>query len=198
MRARRAGSIRGTSPALAKSGRHHRTPASPGDRMTMHALRRLVPIAAFQWLLVFAAAECAYADAKAEAAPIQQLRIYEIFDSNKQAFHERFRDHAARIMARYDFRIVAMWESRFENRTEFVYLLEWPNEATMKDRWARFMADEEWAAIKKRTGAEHGRLVGAIEDRTLRATDYSSLKTFEDNSRSDAANAAPEKNSLSP
>ena len=31
---------------------------------------------------------------------VHQLRIYEIFDSNKQAFHERFRDHAMRIMAR--------------------------------------------------------------------------------------------------
>jgi hypothetical protein len=145
--------------------------------MTTQALRRLVTIAVVQWLLVFAAAESAHADANAQAA-IQQLRIYEIFDANKQAFHDRFRDHAARIMARYDFRIVAMWESRFENRTEFVYLLEWPDEATMKDRWAKFMADEEWAAIKKRTGAEHGRLVGAIEDRTLRATEYSPLKAF--------------------
>ena len=43
---------------------------------------------------------------------IHQLRIYEIFDSNKKAFHDRFRDHAMRIMARYDFRIVATWESK--------------------------------------------------------------------------------------
>jgi hypothetical protein len=143
--------------------------------MTLPALHRLALICAFQCLLVFATA----GHADAEAGPIQQLRIYEIFDGNKQAFHDRFRDHAARIMARYDFTIVAMWESRFENRTEFVYLLEWPDEAAMKDRWAKFMADEEWAAIKKRTGAQHGRLVGAIEDRTLRATSYSPRRDFE-------------------
>jgi hypothetical protein len=110
------------------------------------------------------------------AAPVQQLRIYEIFDNNKQAFHDRFRDHAARIMAKYDFRIVAMWESKWEGRTEFVYLLEWPDEQTMKDRWAKFMADKEWAVIKKETGAVHGTLVGSIEDRTLRVTDYSPRK----------------------
>src|SRR4029434_11072462 len=57
---------------------------------------------------------------------IHQLRIYEIFDSNKKAFHDRFRDHAMRIMAKYDFNIVATWESKKDNRTEFVYLLEWP------------------------------------------------------------------------
>jgi hypothetical protein len=43
---------------------------------------------------------------------IHQLRIYEIFDNNKKAFHDRFRDHAMRIMAKYDFKIVATWESK--------------------------------------------------------------------------------------
>ena len=104
---------------------------------------------------------------------VHQLRIYEIFDHNKQAFHDRFRDHAMRIMAKYDFNIVAMWEAKNGARTEFVYLLEWPDEATMKDRWAKFMADQEWSAIKKETAAKYGQLVGEIQDRTLKLTDYS-------------------------
>jgi hypothetical protein len=33
-----------------------------------------------------------------------------------------------RIMAKYDFKIVATWESKKDNRTEFVYLLESPDE----------------------------------------------------------------------
>jgi hypothetical protein len=116
--------------------------------------------------------------ARAEAnddtrSPVHQLRIYEIFENNKAAFHERFRDHAARIMAKYGFKIVSMWESKFADRTEFVYLLEWPDEQTMKSRWAAFMADEEWKRIKKETGAKHGQFVGDIEDRMLRLTEYS-------------------------
>ncbi len=55
--------------------------------------------------------------------------------------------------------------SQHDGRTEFVYLLQWPDRATLTDRWARFMADPEWAAIKKRTAAQHGQLVGDIEDR---------------------------------
>ena len=101
---------------------------------------------------------------KATASVIHQLRIYEIFDGNKMAFHERFRDHAMRIMARYGFKIVATWESRHHNRTELVYLLEWPDTETMKERWAE---------IKKATAEAHGPLVGDIEDRTLEFTDYS-------------------------
>ena len=103
---------------------------------------------------------------------IHQLRIYEIFEHNKAAFHDRFRDHAARIMKTYGFEIVAMWEARTERRTEFVYLLAWPNEAEKNAAWARFMADEEWKEIKRVTSAKHGDLVGAIEDRVLVATAY--------------------------
>ena len=109
----------------------------------------------------------------AGAQPVQQLRVYEIFDGNKEAFHERFRDHAQRIMARHGFRIVSMWETRHAGRAEFVYLLDWKDEATMKAAWTAFMADAEWAEIKRVTGAKHGKLVGEIQDRTLRLTTYS-------------------------
>jgi len=115
----------------------------------------------------------------AEQAPvIHQLRIYEIFDKNKQAFHARFREHAMRIMAKYDFKILAIWETQHNGRTEFAYLLQWPDRATLTDRWAKFMADPEWAAIKKRTAAEHGQMVGEIQDRVLEVQDYSPTHTF--------------------
>ena len=109
---------------------------------------------------------------------IHQLRIYEIFDSNKKAFHDRFRDHAMRIMAKYDFKIVATWESKKDNRTEFVYLLEWPDNETRADRWKKFLRDPEWIKIKKETGEINGPLVGEIQARTLYLTDYSPHKTL--------------------
>ena len=39
--------------------------------------------------------------------------------------------------------------------------------ATKERAWAAFLADKEWKEIKRRTRAEHGDLVGEIEDRTL-------------------------------
>ena len=104
---------------------------------------------------------------------IHQLRIYEIFEHNKAAFHERFRDHAARIMRTYGFDIVVMWEAKTPRRTEFVYVLAWPDEGVKNAAWAKFMADEEWKEIKRATRAAHGDLVGEIEDRLLVSTDYS-------------------------
>jgi kynureninase len=108
--------------------------------------------------------------------PVHQLRIYEIFEHNKAAFHLRFRDHAWRIMKGYGFTVLGFREARTAARTEFVYLLEWPDEATMRTAWSSFMADREWAEIKRRTKAAHGDLVGAIEERVLEGTPYSPWK----------------------
>jgi hypothetical protein len=118
------------------------------------------------------------ADAGKQQNVIYQLRIYEIFEGNKKAFHDRFREHAMRIMARYDFKIVAIWEAKKDDRTEFIYLLEWPDKETLTDRWAKFMQDQEWSQIKRETSEIHGTMVGKIEDRTLELTDYSPLKTL--------------------
>jgi heme-degrading monooxygenase HmoA len=108
--------------------------------------------------------------------PIYQLRIYEVPKENEQVFHERFRDHAYRIMKKYNFKILAMWKSEFNERTEFVYLLEWENESIMKGGWEKFLADQEWKNIKTETAKIHGTFVNNIHDRTLLLTDYSPRK----------------------
>ncbi|HEY0505422.1 MAG TPA: NIPSNAP family protein [Lysobacter sp.] len=129
-------------------------------------------------VLLAACAPAALAQSGAAPGNIHQLRVYEIFDATREQFHARFRDHAMRIMRRHGFDIVATWESRRDGRLEFVYLLQWPDEATMRERWTAFMADEEWARIKRETRAQ-GPMVGEIDERTLRVTDYSPTRSFE-------------------
>ena len=104
---------------------------------------------------------------------IQELRIYEIFEHNKAAFHTRFRDQAVPIFRRHGFHIVTMWECQGEKGPEFVYILNWPDEGTRVAAWETFRADEEWMEIKRRTAAKHGDLVGGIQNRVLTRTDYS-------------------------
>jgi hypothetical protein len=134
---------------------------------TSHTLKAAVS------LLLFCVALPLVSLAESHTPVVHQLRIYELFDDTREAFHERFRDHAQRIMERHDFNIVAMWEAKTDAGTEFVYLLEWPDERTMKAQWDKFMADREWAAIKAETSRIHGQFVGNIQDRTLRLADYS-------------------------
>lgn len=108
-----------------------------------------------------------------QTSPVYQLRIYEIFENNKKIFHERFRDHAMRIMEKYNFKIMSIYESKSDKKTEFVYFLEWPNETVMKKAWADFKADKEWVEIKKQYTAKYGDVVGNVEDRVLAKVDYS-------------------------
>ena len=111
-------------------------------------------------------------DRRCDRTLIHQLRIYEIFEENKRAFHDRFEKHAIRIMESHGFRFLSIWEAKTEERTEFVYLLEWPDGDTMTETWAKFMDDQEWKDIKKVTGAAHGRLVGEIQEKVLHPTGY--------------------------
>ena len=137
---------------------------------------RLISMPAFAPPALLAAALCppaAALSASAAPAPLQQLRIYEIPRANEGVFHDRFRDHALRIMARHGFAVRSIWRSEHEDKVEFVYLLDWPDEAAMQGAWAAFMADAEWAAIKRETGARHGSFVDAISDRTLAPVPYS-------------------------
>jgi hypothetical protein len=104
---------------------------------------------------------------------INQMRIYEIFDDTKQAFLDRFRDHAARIMATHGFRMQAMWVTEYRGKPAFAYILAWQDEAEMDTAWASFMADQEWKDVKVESAKSGQAMVGEITDLMLDPTDFS-------------------------
>ena len=104
---------------------------------------------------------------------IHQLRIYQINPQLKVAFDTRFREHAMRIMESYGFNIKAMWFSEYGDNTEFVYILEWSDKATLEKQWAAFMGDSEWEEIKRKSREQHGEMVLAkVRDQILESTDW--------------------------
>jgi hypothetical protein len=111
--------------------------------------------------------------AETAAKPLYQLRIYQLNTASKAVFHKRFAEHAMRIMRRHEFDIVATWEADHDGKPEFVYMLRWPDEEVMKTRWAAFMADAEWVEIKRNTVSPDAPIMGDIDMRTMRLTDYS-------------------------
>lgn len=110
--------------------------------------------------------------------PIHQLRIYDIPRENREAFHERFKYQAMRIMKKYGFRIVAIWEAETDQKLEFVYLLEWKDKQTMAESWKKFLADAEWIEIKKKSDEKYGTCVNEVREKTLTLTNYSPRTTF--------------------
>lgn len=100
---------------------------------------------------------------------LYQIRIYELNEHNKKQFLIRFRDHASRIMQKNGFNILNMWQSDYNGKPEFVYLLKWKDEEEMKQAWDKFFNDEEWIEIRDRTNARYGTLVAERkEDRILK------------------------------
>ena len=98
---------------------------------------------------------------------IHQLRIYTIAAGRRDAYVDRFDRHCAPIIRRDGFTIVGSWLASHDGRDEFVYLLAWPDARTRDRAWARFLADDEWIAVKAASNAEQGTLVESIVDRTL-------------------------------
>src|SRR3546814_13401948 len=76
-----------------------------------------MPIRTPALAVLLALAPAATAAPAATPAPLQQLRIYEIPRANEGVFHERFQDHALRIMARPGFAVPSLWAS--EDRERF-------------------------------------------------------------------------------
>jgi hypothetical protein len=103
---------------------------------------------------------------------LQQLRVYEVNRDNRDPFHERFRDHALRLMKKHGFTVIDMWESDTAEKLQFIYLLSWPDRPTMDSSWKAFLADREWMDIKKRSAAEHGELVKSANGQPLVRLSY--------------------------
>jgi len=132
----------------------------------------------FLSLLVFACmrADAGAADAfdcAADGARLQQLRIYEINRKTRDPFHERFRDHALRIMKKHGFNVIDLWESDTGEKLQLIYVLDWPDKDTMESAWKAFLADAEWIEIKKRSAERHGQLVHEAKGQSLERLAYS-------------------------
>lgn len=41
--------------------------------------------------------------------------------------------------------------------------------------WVNLMAGQEWSAIKEKSAAEHGAMVGQIQEKVMALTDYSRI-----------------------
>jgi hypothetical protein len=112
-------------------------------------------------------------DCATDGARLQQLRIYEVNRENRDPFHQRFQEHALRIMKKHGFNVVDLWESDTGGKLQFIYVLDWPDWVTMESAWKAFLADAEWIDIKKRTAERHGQLVHEAKGQPLERRSYS-------------------------
>ena len=107
---------------------------------------------------------------------IYELRSYYANPGKMGALQKRFRDHTCKLFDKHGITNVGYWTNAIGGRSdELWYMLGYEDLAQRQAAWAAFGADADWQ--KARTESEKdGPLVHHIENRILRATDFSPLK----------------------
>ncbi len=103
---------------------------------------------------------------------INELRIYTAAPGKLQELIERFRDHATRIMKRYDIRPIGFWTPDDPaGSSDFYYLLEWDDMAHHDRAMAAFRADQDWLSVRETTET-NGPLLVTIKNTFLKPAGF--------------------------
>lgn len=112
-----------------------------------------------------------------DAGTVFELRTYTATPGNLDNLHARFRDHTTRIFGKHGMKVVGYWTPTDgeESADTLVYILEHKSRAAAAASWKAFIADPEWEKVAAESNA-NGPILGGIESKYLRATDYSPLQ----------------------
>lgn len=124
---------------------------------------------------LFGAAAIMAGPANAADTRLFEMRTYHASPGKAEAMHARFRQHACRLFAKHGMEQVGYWvpmEEKDGAADTLIYVLAFPDRATRDKKWDEFKADPEWQAVFKESEKD-GKLVAAIEQRFLSATDFS-------------------------
>ena len=111
-----------------------------------------------------------------ESHVIYELRSYYAHPGKMGALQKRFRDHTCKLFEKHGITNVGYWTNSIGGRTdELMYIVGFESMEQRDQAWAAFRADPEWITAQTESEKD-GPLVHHIENRILRATDFSPLK----------------------
>jgi len=106
-----------------------------------------------------------------------ELRTYTAHPGKLAAVNARFRNHTAKLLAKYGMTNIGYWTPQDPPLGEntLIYVLAHVDREAAKKSWDAFRKDPDW--IKARTESEaQGPIVSKVESVFMSATDYSPLK----------------------
>jgi hypothetical protein len=107
---------------------------------------------------------------------IYEMRSYFAHPGKMGALQKRFREHTLALFEKHGITNVGYWTNAIGGRSdELIYILGFQDLAQRDTAWAAFRSDPEWVAAAA-ASEKDGPLVHHIENRILRATDFSPLK----------------------
>lgn len=107
---------------------------------------------------------------------IYELRTYWAAPDKHDQLHTRFRTLTVRLFARHGMHVIGFWTPApaTHDTGDLVYLLAFPDQATLEAAWRAFRDDPEWQAGKAASEID-GSLVAKLTSTILQPTDYSPL-----------------------
>ena len=142
----------------------------------MNKLLKMVGISLFSLSIGLGAGILVSTSAQ-DMGKVFELRIYTATPGNLDNLHARFRDHTTRIFGNHGMKVVGYWTPTSEEESEntLVYMLEHASQDAADASWRAFGQDPEWARVAEASNA-NGQILGGIERRYMKATDYSPMK----------------------
>ncbi len=106
------------------------------------------------------------------------LRIYSVLPGKRDAFRDRWRDHAAPIYERHGLHSIGWWlaeDKDADGHDQFICLLAGESVESIQKSIGEFHKDPEWRRVEKATEKD-GKLRGGVIAHKLAPTDFSKLR----------------------
>jgi len=106
-----------------------------------------------------------------------EMRTYTANPGKMEALHQRFRDHANRLLARHGVQVLGHWTvAKGEGEgTTLIFILAYPGPEAREASWKAFAEDPEWKKAKAESEKD-GVLVGKVVQTFMNPTDYSPIQ----------------------
>ena len=107
---------------------------------------------------------------------IYELRNYRCHPGKLDAVLQRFEGPTLGIWRRMAFRPIGFWTAHSEDGADLlIYIVAWHSAAEREAKWAEFLADPEWKAVRAASETD-GPLLVSFTTTLLSPTSFSALQ----------------------
>lgn len=107
---------------------------------------------------------------------IYELRIYNCLPGRLPKLLERFQNHTLSLWEKHGIRQAGFWTTAIgPSNNDLTYMLAWNSMAEREQKWAVFMADPDWIAVRGESEKD-GPIIANVASSFLAPTAFSSVK----------------------
>ena len=104
---------------------------------------------------------------------IYEMRIYKCFPGRLPALLKRFENDTLKIWEKHGIQQAGFWTTVIgESNNDLTYMIRWDSMADREKRWAAFLADPDWIAVRDKSEAD-GLIIANIVTQFLSPTKFS-------------------------